>query len=89
MSKTMSLQQAMRVIADAPLSPAAKRKLLLSKGVVTEYQPHQGKREIERRRKQRLKLAAKNLDAASIPTDGRLVYDPKTDEVVSVNGCQA
>ena len=37
------------VVARKDLSPAGKRRVLKNLGVDTEYSPHQGKREMERR----------------------------------------
>jgi hypothetical protein len=40
------------LVQNSSLSPAGKRKALAKLGVDTEYQPHQGKRETERRKRQ-------------------------------------
>lgn len=48
----MTLQDAIKIVANNPrLSPSEKRKALLKLGVQTEYQSHQGKKEMARRLK--------------------------------------
>ena len=50
MTPKLTRQQAIRLLAESKLPPAAKRKALLRLQVRTEYVPHQGKREMERRK---------------------------------------
>lgn len=47
----MTREEAIKIIAAAPGSPAAKRKMLKRHGLLVDYQPHQGKREMERRKR--------------------------------------
>ena len=47
----LTREDMLALIANSKLSPAGKRRAFLKLGVETEYQPHQGKREIERRRR--------------------------------------
>jgi hypothetical protein len=56
----MTKAQQVQAIAKSDLSPFAKRMALRAIGVEAEYQPHQGKREIERR----LKRMSKTQQAA-------------------------
>ena len=49
MAEPLSREDLAVLVANSSLSPAAKRKAFKHLGILTSYQPHQGKREIERR----------------------------------------
>ena len=45
----LTREDMLTLVANSSLSPAGKRRAFAKLGVVTDYQPHQGKRECERR----------------------------------------